>query len=196
MDNIKIRIFRACDCMLESRSCELKASSRVECFDWCMLLCGRRTYSQIQHLMSNNVSENCPALGCYFSCCSSNIRCMNESVTVDWTEALLVGERTPVSKYLCIYLCCFSWITVSLQRLLVTVWHVVWGGQNQGNPFIVVYFSHRLDLLCFIWDHPDVFLLKYSRVRSVKTQLIHYVITSGTTCFDSRSHYQVNLEPY
>jgi len=36
-------------------------------------------------------SENCSALGCYFSRFSSDIRCMNESVTVDWTETFVVG---------------------------------------------------------------------------------------------------------
>jgi len=36
----------------------------------------------------------------------------------------------------------------------------------------------------------------YSRVRSVKTQLIYCQITSMTTCFDSQSHHQINLEPY
>ena len=49
---------------------------------------------------------------------------------------------------------------------------------------------------CFNWSHPDVFLLKYSRVRSVKTQLIYCLITSVATCFDSQSHHQANLEPY
>jgi len=38
--------------------------------------------------------------------------------------------------------------------------------------------------------------LQYSRVRSVKTQLIYCQITSMTTCFDSQSHHQVKLEPY
>jgi hypothetical protein len=85
VDNIKIWIFRACDCMLECRSCEWKASSRVECFDWCMLMRGRWAHLEIRHLMSNNVSENRSALGCYFSRCSSRIWCTNESVTVDWT---------------------------------------------------------------------------------------------------------------
>ena len=41
-----------------------------------------------------------------------------------------------------------------------------------------------------------VFLLEYSSVRSVKTQLIYCLITSVTTCFDSHSHHPVNLEPY
>jgi cell division protein FtsL len=45
-------------------------------------------------------------------------------------------------------------------------------------------------------SHPDAFLLKHSRVRSVKTQLICCLITSMTTCFDSQSHHQVNLELY
>ena len=53
-----------------------------------------------------------------------------------------------------------------------------------------------LTLVHFNRDHPDVFLLEYSRVRSVKTQLIYCQITSMTTCFDSQSRHQVNLEPY
>ena len=40
-----------------------------------------------------------------------------------------------------------------------------------------------------------MFLLNYSRVRSVKTQLIYSQIASMTTCFDSQSHHEVNLEP-
>ena len=46
------------------------------------------------------------------------------------------------------------------------------------------------------WSHPNVFILKHSRVRSFKTQLIYCLITSVATCFDSQSHHQANLEPY
>jgi len=38
--------------------------------------------------------------------------------------------------------------------------------------------------------------LGHLRVKSVKTQLIYCQITSVTTCFDSQSHHQANLEPY
>jgi len=34
----------------------------------------------------------------------------------------------------------------------------------------------------FNWGHPDVFSLEYSRVSSVKTQLIYFQIISMTTC--------------
>ena len=37
----------------------------------------------------------------------------------------------------------------------------------------------------FNWNHPDVFSLKYSRVSSVKRQLILLSITKFATCFDS-----------
>jgi hypothetical protein len=39
-------------------------------------------------------------------------------------------------------------------------------------------------------------VIRYSRVRSVKTQLIYCQITSEATCFDSQSHHPANLEPY
>ena len=38
--------------------------------------------------------------------------------------------------------------------------------------------------------------VQYSRVRSVKTQLIYCQITSVATCFDLQSHHKANLEPY
>ena len=49
------------------------------------------------------------------------------------------------------------------------------------RPLLLVNFMEDI----FNWGRPDVFLFGYSRIRSVKTQLIYCQITSMTTCFDS-----------
>jgi len=53
---------------------------------------------------------------------------------------------------------------------------------NCGHPSYMV----KVIRTYFNCGHPGVFLLEYSRVRLVKTQLIYCQITSMTTCFDSR----------
>ena len=59
---------------------------------------------------------------------------------------------------------------------------------NYSGNYVHQMIEH-LEILNFILigGHPNVLLLEYSRVRSVKTQLIYYQIASMTTCFDPES---------